>query len=100
MENMLIDGAVSPLLRRGLKRKVLLVGAGAGVEGPWVHLEKGTWKIDRLNDVIRIEHTSEQMMICGESVCLLDGPCRVRVIVQSDYVGLPIHLDVAMTESK
>jgi hypothetical protein len=76
-----------------MRKKALLVEAGSSYEGPWVHLEDGTWLVEPTHSsgtvVIEEDGKDEKIVLLLEKAFF--GPTKIRAIV--DGAVVPINLD-------
>ena len=75
-----------------MRSKALLVGAGRGMQGPWVSLEEGVWQVQSVADVVLLLPGRAQVKRKDGSM-FVSGPVRLRAVVLDEYEGPLVHLD-------
>lgn len=75
-----------------MRSKALLVGAGKGMQGPWVSLEEGVWQIQSIGDVFLLLPGGASLRRKDGHI-YVDGPIRLRAVVLDEYEGPAVHLD-------
>lgn len=75
-----------------MRSKALLVGAGKGMQGPWVSLEEGVWQIQSIGDVFLLLPGGAQVKR-ENGFAYVNGPIRLRAVVLDEYEGPSVHLD-------